>query len=146
MTLLLDTDLCIDLIRGRRREVRAAFLRRAASDGPLGVSAATLLELVQGVRRSAPEHRAANQARLDAFREGPVEVLPFDPEDAEATGALAAVLQDRGLAIGPYDTMIAGQALRRGLTVVTSNARHFGRVPGLATEGWRDPAAPPTPP
>ena len=146
MTLLLDIGLRIDLIHGRRREVRAAFLRRAASDGPLGVSAVTLLELVQGVRRSTPEHRAANQARLDAFREGPIEVLPFDPEDAEATGALSAALKESGLAIGPYDTMIAGQALRRGLVVVTSNTRHFGRVAGLATEDWRDPAAPPTPP
>ena len=42
--------------------------------------------------------------------------------------------------------MIAGQALRRGLAVVTSNTRQFCRVPGLATEDWRDAAARPTPP
>ena len=137
---LLDTDTCIDLVRGRRRDLRLAFLACIRADGAAAISTVTLLELEQGVAQSAPEHRASNAARLLAFREGPVEELPFDSDDAEATGTLAAALRMGGAQIGSYDTMIAGQALRRGLAVVTSNTRHFARVPGLVLEDWRNPA------
>lgn len=138
MTLLLDTDTCIDVIRGRRRDVRGRF-RDLTVSGPGAVSAITVQELQVGVLTSGLEHRARNEARLEAFFKGPVEVVPFDEEDARATADVAVLLAARGLGIGPYDTQIAGQALRRGWTVVTSNHRHFGRVPGLRLETWRQP-------
>jgi tRNA(fMet)-specific endonuclease VapC len=39
--------------------------------------------------------------------------------------------------IGPYDLMLAAQALRIGATVVTNNESEFARVPGLAVENWQ---------
>ena len=45
-------------------------------------------------------------------------------------------LRKRGTPIGPYDTLIAAQARRRGATLVTSNLREFERVPGLALADW----------
>ena len=51
-------------------------------------------------------------------------------------GKLRAALERVGQPIGAYDVLIAGQALRRGLTLVTSNAREFGRVKGLLWEDW----------
>jgi tRNA(fMet)-specific endonuclease VapC len=41
-----------------------------------------------------------------------------------------------GTPIGPYDALIAGQARRRGATLVTANQREFARVPGLKTGDW----------
>ena len=41
-----------------------------------------------------------------------------------------------GAPIGAYDLLIAGQARRRGLTLVTANVSEFGRVSGLAWEDW----------
>jgi tRNA(fMet)-specific endonuclease VapC len=139
VSLLLDIDTCIDLIRGRRSEVRDRFRERVAAE-PVGVSAITVLELRAGVLRSAPEHRPGNAARLDAFLQGPVEVLPFDETDATVTAEITVRLAEQGMGIGPYDTQIAGQALRRGWRIVTSSLRHFGRVPGLHLESWRDSA------
>lgn len=137
MTLLLDSDVCIDLMRGRRREVTAAF-RRAAAEGPLRICSVTLQELERGVLASAPDHRDRNRARLDVFLAGPVEVLPFSAADAVAAARIWVSLQAMGLGIGAYDTQIAGQALHRGLTLVTGNHRHFSRIPGLTIETWRE--------
>ena len=136
MTRLLGSDVCIDLMRGRKREVVAVF-RANAGRTPLYLSSVTRQELERGVLTSAAAHQALNRIRLDVFLEGPVDVVPFDAEDAVAAAHIQVSLQAQGLGIGPYDTQIAGQALRRGWTVVTANLRHFGRVPGLTLETWR---------
>jgi tRNA(fMet)-specific endonuclease VapC len=40
--------------------------------------------------------------------------------------------------IGPYDVLIAGQAMARDMILVTHNTQEFGRVPGLRLEDWRE--------
>jgi tRNA(fMet)-specific endonuclease VapC len=62
-------------------------------------------------------------------------VIDFDASDAEAAGMVRAELERRKSSIGPMDALIAGQALARGLTLVTANVREFSRVDGL---GWQD--------
>lgn len=74
-----------------------------------------------------------NRLRLDALR---FEVLAFDKEDSIAAGKVRADLQALGTSIGPFDVLIAGQALCRGLTLITANTREFKRVRGLAVEDW----------
>ncbi len=64
-------------------------------------------------------------------------VVEFDAEDAMSAGKLRADLERGGVGIGPFDTLVAGQALRRGYTLVTANTREFSRVPGLLIEDWR---------
>jgi tRNA(fMet)-specific endonuclease VapC len=64
-------------------------------------------------------------------------VLDFDVHDARAAGEIRAALKRQGAPIGPYDILIAGQALARSLTLVTANIGEFARVPGLALEDWR---------
>lgn len=139
MKLLLDADACVDIIRGQRPAMRRIFLTRS-TEGPIGLSSITVMELAFGIGRSLPARQAANRAALRLLRDAPVEVVPFDEEDAEAAGALRARLTEAGTPIGAYDVLLAGQALRRGLAVVTSNTRHFARVPGLVLEDWRNPA------
>ncbi len=72
------------------------------------------------------------------FDSGPPPV-EFDREDAAAAGRVRADLAARGLMIGAYDLLIAGQALARGWMVVTANTREFTRVSGLAIEDWTEP-------
>ncbi|MBI3736596.1 hypothetical protein HY256_08815, partial [Candidatus Sumerlaeota bacterium] len=43
---------------------------------------------------------------------------------------------EQGQLIGPYDLLIAGQALASGLTLVTNNRQEFQRVSGLNLESW----------
>ena len=56
--------------------------------------------------------------------------------DAVRAASLRVHLKKAGTPIGPIDVLIAGQALERGWTLVTSNIKEFERVPGLAFEDW----------
>ena len=47
-----------------------------------------------------------------------------------------AALETAGMPIGPYDLLIAAQALRSGATLVTANVAEFSRVHGLAWQDW----------
>ena len=66
----------------------------------------------------------------------PLRVLEFDSEDAIAYARIREALERKGKPIGPLDTLIAAQAVARGLTLVTNNEREFKRVPGLRVENW----------
>jgi tRNA(fMet)-specific endonuclease VapC len=63
-------------------------------------------------------------------------ILDFTTEDARAAAEVRTSLEGRGTPIGSFDTLIAGQALARDLTLVTRNRREFERVDGLRVEDW----------
>lgn len=129
---LLDTNICIELIRGRSSDALLARLRRHKL-GRVGISAITLAELQYGVARSSAPDR--NKVALAQFL-APLVIAPFDDRAAAAYGRLRAGLQERGLPIGPLDTLIAAHALSLGVALVTSNEREFRRVPDLRVENW----------
>jgi tRNA(fMet)-specific endonuclease VapC len=97
-----------------------------------------LFELWFGIAKST--RRAVNAERLVLFLHGGLDLLPFDADDARAAGEIRVVLEARGTPIGPYDLLIAAQALRRGATLVTSNLREFERVDGLKLVDWASPS------
>lgn len=123
---VVDTDVCVDALRGRRRAVDE--LAALEGEGPLAVTAVTAHELWQGAFGSTDADRSvASVARfLAAFT-----VLPYDGESARVGGQLAASLGAEGRPIGDLDTMIAATALVQGAALVTRNARHFRRVKDL---------------
>ena len=91
-----------------------------------------MVELEYGARlRGSAKLRASVRAFL-----GGLEVLPLTPEDGTCAAEVAASLRAKGRPIGTMDTLIAGHAKRRGLTLVTHNVRHFQEVEGLAVEDW----------
>ena len=55
-----------------------------------------------------------------------------------AAGAVRAALEQAGTPIGAYDTLLAGQAIRRGLVLVTANVAEFARVSGLTWQNWAE--------
>jgi tRNA(fMet)-specific endonuclease VapC len=133
---LLDTNACIAIINGRPSAVRER-LRDAWDRGSrVSVSAIALFELWYGVAAKS-QRVAANRERLSVFL-AKLDSLPFDDRDAEAAGAVRAELERAGEPIGAYDTLMAGQALRRGLTLVTANVAEFDRVTGLRWENWAE--------
>ena len=79
-----------------------------------------------------------NTERLRILLSGDLDLLDFDDEDARTAGQVRATLEKSGNPIGAYDLLIAGQALRRGLTVVTANTTEFGRVTGLSWQDWTE--------
>jgi tRNA(fMet)-specific endonuclease VapC len=129
---MLDTNLCIRVLRDKPAGLRERFNREA--DG-LCISSVVLMELLYGAERSArvEHHRRAVEdfsARLD--------VLAFDAAAAAHTADIRADLERRGERIGAYDLQIAGHARSQGLIVVTGNQAEFRRVDGLRSEDWLD--------
>ena len=101
--------------------------------GNVGISVVVIFELFYGAARS--RDFIGNRARLDQFLI-PFAKLEFGQQDAEAAGLVRAGLAGRGAPIGPYDVLIAGQALAQDLTLVTANTKEFSRVDGLRLENW----------
>ena len=134
MTYLLDTNVCIALINGRPTEVRRRFEETTASGESVATSSVVVFELWYGVCKSRrPE---SNVERLNVFLSGPIDVLEFDSQDARESGRVRAELEAIGRPIGAYDLLIAGQAVRHGATLVTSNSGEFSRVAGLSWQDW----------
>ena len=127
---MLDTNLCIRVLRDRPPALREHFNREA--DG-LCISSVALMELLHGAEKSArvEHHRPAVgdfATRLD--------VLAFDAPAAAHAAEIRAQLERRGQPIGAYDLQIAGHARSQGLIVVTGNLDEFRRVDGLRSEDW----------
>ncbi len=128
---LLDTNLCIRVLRDRPQGLRARFNANAEA---LGLSDVVLYELLYGAERSNDPPRIRREVEHFAGR---LTVLPFDSEAAAHTAEIRGDLESRGCVIGPYDLMIAGHARSRGLVVVTGNLGEFQRVQGLRCEDWQ---------
>lgn len=127
---LLDTNLCIRVLRDRPAAVRQRFNLEA--DG-LAISSVVLAELLHGAAKSARPVENRNEVEKFAAR---LEVLPFDARAADHAADIRANLERRGQTIGAYDLLIAGHARSLGLVVVTGNLAEFERVEGLRCEDW----------
>ena len=134
MKFLLDTNICVFVIRRKSAAVVARLEQYAAEE--IGISAVTLAKLRYGADKS--ERPAQNHAALDAFLV-PLMTVDFDADAANFYGTVRAELERRGTPIGPLDTMIAAHAICLGIPLVTNNTAEFSRVPGLQVEDWTLP-------
>ncbi len=134
MNYLLDTNACIALINDRAPAVRVRLQKALAADATVLVSSVAAFELWYGVAKS--RRPDANARLVETFFAGPVRLLDFEAEDAKVAGRIRAGLEAVGKPIGAYDLLIAGQAVRHQLTLITANAREFARVKGLDWEDW----------
>jgi tRNA(fMet)-specific endonuclease VapC len=130
----LDTNAVIALLKNQPSTVRSRLRRVVSRGAAVAISSIVLYELRYGVARS--ERRRENAERLRVFLSGSVGVVQFDEEDATVAGDLRASLEMAGTPIGPYDLLIAAQALRNGATLVTANVSEFARVPSLLWQDW----------
>jgi tRNA(fMet)-specific endonuclease VapC len=130
MRFVLDTNAVIALLNDATS--RIAMRARRERPGDIAISAIVAHELFYGAFKS--RRAAENLALVDALE---FEVIEIDKEDARQAGRLRAALAIEGTPIGPYDVLIAGQALARDLILVTHNTGEFGRVPGLRIEDWQ---------
>ena len=107
MTHLLDTCICIFLIRTKASSVKARF--DAFQIGDLAVSAITAAELRFGADKSAAPPK--NHRQLDQFFLT-LPILPFDDAAARHCGEIRSQLERSGAPIGSLDTLIAALASR----------------------------------
>lgn len=127
-----DTNAFSVLFRRRDEGLLARF---AAAFPQVRLSAIVLAELEYGAAKSG---LARHRSRIEALTLA-VPIVPFSSEDAAGYGRLRSALERTGRMIGPFDTLIAAQALRLGAVLVTHNTEEFSRVPGLRCEDWQAP-------
>jgi tRNA(fMet)-specific endonuclease VapC len=131
MRYLLDANAVIALLNDTTS--KTAQRARREKVGDVAVSAIVAHELFYGAFKS--RRAIQNLALIDALQ---FEILEFDKEDARQAGEIRALLASKGTPIGPYDVLIAGQALARDMILVTRNTQEFGRVIGLQIEDWQE--------
>lgn len=137
MSFLLDSNAMIAILNGKPLSVRDRWVSTLGAGELVATSSVVVFELASGAYKSGRPKE--NVARLHTLLSSSLEVLAFDIDDAESAGQIRATLAAKGQPIGSYDLLIAGQALRRGLKLVTANVNEFRRVKGLAIVNWAKP-------
>jgi tRNA(fMet)-specific endonuclease VapC len=129
---LLDTNMCIYLIKNQPAEVARRFAQ--CSVGDVLMSSITYAELQYGVAVSAdPDEARSKLASL-------VEDIPVAPFDAAAGAAYGPIRQaTRDAKKDAHDKLIAAHAVALDAVLVTNNERDFARYPGLTIENWLRP-------
>ena len=127
---MLDTNICIYLMKHQPPQVRARFAQCFVGD--VVISAITLAELEFGVAGSG-QAQARNRAALDSLLEDIV-VAPFEARAARAYGPLRAASRERNK--DALDKLIASHALSLGVTLVTNNEADFKNFAGLSIDNW----------
>ena len=133
MKYLLDTDICIFIIKQKPQEVVDRFLQ--LKPGDIGISTVSTSELYYGASKS--QRIKENTAALNDFLL-PLKVLLYNELAAVHYGDIRADLERRGQLIGPMDMMIAAHAMSLDIPLVSNNTNEFSRIKGLQLENWVD--------
>ena len=128
---LLDTNICIYLIKKRPKEVLAKF--REHSPEEVAISTVTLFELQYGIEKS--RFRERSRKALTKFLL-PLNILELDQTAAKEAAIIRSQLEMKGIPIGSYDLLIAGIARSHDLILVTNNMKEFGRIDNLKLDNW----------
>ncbi|WP_338253073.1 type II toxin-antitoxin system VapC family toxin [Pyrodictium abyssi] len=128
---VLDTDLLIALLRGRKTAVD--YVARLEEEGlELATTVVNLFELYYGAYRSGSEKRVRAIRELEEI----LHVIGLDPRTAEAAAREAARLASQGMSLGFRDVLIGVAAREKGCRLATCNVKHLGRIEALAVEKW----------
>ena len=132
MKYMLDTNICIDMIRQKSQ----ALIKRlvACIPGEVVVSTITIAELAHAVQNS--NRVKQNMAALEQFLL-PLEIVNFDQQASVAYGNIRAALERTGNIIGAMDMLIGAHALSLEVTLVTNNINEFQHIPNLKLEDWK---------
>ena len=126
--LLLDTDACIEIIRGNPKPLDRFPEYRAV------ISTVSRFEILSGLRgNGSPQREARAHAFLDV-----VETFAFNDSAADCAARVRIHLEAQGMPIGAYDLLLAGHALAMGCPLLSGNLREFARVPDLKVVTWRE--------
>ena|SRR3954449_6944763 len=113
---LLDTDIIIDTLNGKRR--RYHLLTDLLEDGHLlACCAINVTEVYAGMR---PGEESRTEEFLESLR-----YYPITSPVARIAGLLKRDFSKKGVTLSATDTIIAAVALDYGLTLITANRKHY---------------------
>ena len=127
--ILLDSDICIELLKGNKRILQ----RRDQYDGPVGVCFMTIAELYYGAEKSRDPSKNMDTIEKLLIT---LEIVHTDIAILKRFGMIKAHLQKQGEPIADADILIASATLEKAERLITGNTRHFERIAGLALENW----------
>ena len=125
---LLDTDVCIELIKQNE-----CVLEKVETVGAENcfVTEITIAELFYG---------AAKSNRLGQFEDVDKILQSFDLKpllpSLRLYGENKTLLENQGRLIGEFDLLIGSCAVYHDLIMVTSNLKHFDHIPDIVLEDW----------
>ena len=132
MNYILDTNVCIQILKGRSEKIKVKL--ENISNDMIGIPTVVRYELFFGAYKSNnPDKTLATVKEFIAA----FPALDFDDEIAEKSGEIRATLEKLGAPIGPYDLLIAATAVVKGKILVTNNTREMSRVQGIKLEDWQ---------
>ena len=131
MKFLLDTNICIYIIKKKPEKVIKRFLEYKPGD--IAISSITLAELNYGIEKSSKPD--TNTIALKEFLQ-PLIIIDYLQRDAEAYGKIRMELEAKGTPIGAMDLLIAAQAVSRDLILITNNEKEFKRIKRIRIENW----------
>jgi tRNA(fMet)-specific endonuclease VapC len=131
MEYLLDTNICIYIIKKKPAEVFEKFKNLTLGD--VGISSITLAELQYGIEKSSNSEK--NREALEKFLT-PIEIIDYGYDATVEYGKIRAELEKKGVPIGPLDMLIASHAKSLDVILVTNNVREFMRIADLKIENW----------
>lgn len=132
MKYLLDTSVLIELLR--QKIWIKMFMENHKKDDFL-TSAICEAEIYEGIYREKEENISKKKSTFNQIVTSLFEtIIPFDSHQAELAGRMRAELTGKGMLIGDLDILIAAASIHSHATLLTSNPKHFRRIPHLAIE------------
>ncbi len=129
--MMLDTNICIYIIKNRPESVREQF--KAFDIGELCLSSITVSELMYGVYKS--QYVEKNLLAIENFLM-PFDIVNYDYNASMEYGKIRASLERKGQVIGGMDMQIAAHAKSLNMILITNNGKEFKRVHGLEIDNW----------
>lgn len=129
--IMLDTNICIYIIKNKPESIREKF--KCYNIGDLVLSNITVSELYYGAYKS--QYVEKNLLALEHFLK-PFDMVEYDLKASIEYGKIRASLEKSGQIIGGLDMLIAAHAKSLKMTLVTNNKKEFERIDGLVLDNW----------
>ena len=130
---LLDTDTITNIFKQTPSSKLQGKLREVPAEQQF-ISTITIYEIVYGAYKSARIDRHLQNLRELLLPQ--VTIVDFDSDAAYVCGALRVELERSGVPLPLADLQVASIAIANELVLVTGNAGHFQRIPGLPVQNW----------
>jgi len=132
MNYLLDTDIVVSFLRGKRKA--GEMLDKLGDESEISISIITYGELVYGANKA--EDYETEMDKLEGLLQGArIGITKMTEATMLIYGRVRKQLERKGQRVDDFDLLIGANAIENELFLVTDNEKHFARFPGLKVYG-----------